>query len=83
MVNAVRGKFFVLSHKRYDARPDGPVTVELGAVSASDKEKSENNLYHTYTPSGSITIQIDNPPAAAFFTLGKYVYVDFTDAPKD
>lgn len=80
MVTQVRGKFFVMGVKRhYQTGTDCEIT--LGAVSASDKEASENNLYHKFTPSGEIRLQVNNPAAAEFFTLGKTVYVDFTEAP--
>lgn len=81
MVNRVRGKFFVLSLKTTH-RGSG-TQIELGAVSPSDKEKSENNIYHKYTPSASVSMFVDNPEAEAFFTLGKSLYVDFTEAPAE
>lgn len=37
----------------------------------------EHQRYAKYTPSGMVTIVIDNPLAVAQFELGKYYYVDF------
>lgn len=79
MIDRVRGKFFVIGIRKYNAK-DAAKTVELAAVSASDPEKAQNCMYHKYTPSGEIKIQIDNPPAAEIFELGKEFYVDFTPA---
>jgi len=78
----VRGKFFVLGieQQMYNS---SVVKIKLGAVSASDSEKSENTMFHKYTPSGTIELQIDNPPASEFFKLGKTVYVDFSEAPAE
>ena len=78
----VRGKFFVMRVQKSHAKEEG-VMIELGAVSASDKEKSENTFYHSATPSGKIEMYIANPTAARFFTLGKTVYVDFSEAPAE
>ena len=87
----VRGKFFVIGlekscpqgaekdYKKYSAG----TTIKLGAVSASDNEKSENSMFHKYTPSGSISMFVDNPSAEAFFELGKVIYVDFSEAPAE
>lgn len=84
----VRGKFFVLSIKQN--KPAGMKNygdvgseITLAAVGASEIEKSENNLFHKYTPSGEIKLTVDNPPAQEFFTLGKVVYVDFSEAPAE
>ena len=77
----VRGKFFVLGIEKHGRGSNG-LKIRLGAVSGSDKENAENCMYHKYTPSGSIEMFVDNPPAEAFFTLGKTVYVDFTEAPE-
>lgn len=81
MIDRVRGKFFVMSAKKY-ANNDSQVVFQFGAVGASDPEKAENVMYHRYTPSGTIEMTIDNPAAAEFFQLGDEVYVDFTIAKK-
>jgi hypothetical protein len=74
----VRAKFRVQSIETFSAGSEGPVRIKFMAVSAEGVE--ENRRYHKYTPSGEIAITVDNPPAAAFFTVGKYVYVDFSEA---
>lgn len=76
----VRGKFFVIGHEKWPGQ-DG-TKIKLGAVSGSDKENQENVMFHKYTPSGTIEMFVNNPPAEAFFALGKVVYVDFTEAPR-
>jgi hypothetical protein len=83
MVEKVRGKFFVTRiHK--SSPSTAAIAIELGAVSAYDAEKTpENLMYSKFTPQGKIEMVIDNPPASEFFTLGKVVYVDFTEAPAE
>jgi hypothetical protein len=81
MISKVRGKFLVLG---VEVQQHGSGRkIKFGAVSVSDNEKSENNMYHKYTPSGEITMYVDNPSAEEFFVLGDTVYVDFTKAPKE
>lgn len=74
---SVRGKFQVHSITSNHWNKESK-TIKLSAV--YDNGIEENAKYAKATPSGSIEIQIDNPPAAEFFELGKYVYVDFSDA---
>jgi hypothetical protein len=52
--------------------------VTLRAVTA---DTDENKTWAKYTPSGSVTMQIDNPSAADAFEAGKTYFVDFTPAP--
>lgn len=78
----VRGKFFVLSVSKSAPKQAGSL-IKLGAVSATDSKCAEDDFYHKYTPSGSIEMYVDNPSAEAFFTIGKTVYVDFTEAPTE
>lgn len=82
MVNQVRGKFFVLAISKNGPKSQGSL-IKLGAVSVSDQAKSENNMYHRYTPSGSIEMFVDNPGAEEFFSIGKTVYCDFSEAPAE
>lgn len=81
MVDRVRGKFFVLGFEKPNGINSPGTKIKLGAVSASDPEKTENCMYHKYTPSGSIEMWVDNPEAEQFFVLGQEIYVDFTKAP--
>ena len=76
----VRGKFRVESVTYYTA----PGTVGSRKVTLRaqyDDGQPENTRYAKATPSGTIEMQIDNPPAAEVFTPGKVFYVDFTEAP--
>lgn len=78
----VRGKFFVMQVAK--SHPQNPGTnIKFGAVSASDNEKSENNFFHKYTPSGTIEMFVDNPPVEKQFEIGKVFYVDFSEAPAE
>lgn len=73
---SVRAKFRVTSVKKVDWSPDVRV-IGLSAVGAD--EIPENQRYHKYTPSGSMELTIDNPPASDELALGKTFYVDFTE----
>ena len=54
------------------------LSAQLGAV--TDDGTPENERYHKYTPSGSLTITIDNPALSDFLEPGAYYYLDFTRA---
>lgn len=69
----VRAKFIVESVMRFAG---SQCQVKLRAVSAEGIP--ENERFHRYTPSGTIEISIDNPPASDVFTPGQAFYVDFT-----
>jgi hypothetical protein len=75
----VRAKFRVTKVSAVDWNPEVRI-VELSAVCADGVP--ENERYHRYTPSGSVSLTIDNPPAAVEFDLGKEFYLDFSPAPK-
>jgi hypothetical protein len=45
-----------------------------------DDGTPENQRFSKATPSGRLTMTVDNPAAAEFFTLGKEYYLDFTEA---
>jgi hypothetical protein len=49
-------------------------------VAQYDPELPEDVRYSKATPSGRIEMQVDNPPARAFFKPGKAYYIDFTEA---
>jgi hypothetical protein len=68
----VRAKFTV--HEKA-ARADGSATIRMSPVYGE-----ENRPWSKYTPSGSIEMNITNPPAAALFEPGKAYFVDFTEA---
>lgn len=71
----VRAKFEVQSVAQVSWSPTARI-VRLSATSKGDK----NGDWAKYTPSGTLEMQIDNPSAAEWFTLGKAVYLDFTEA---
>lgn len=47
-----------------------------------DTSIEEDRRYAKATPSGTITMMIDNPPAVDYLKLGEFFYVDFTAVPK-
>lgn len=73
----VRAKFKLESITSHSGSP-GAQTFNFTAQCADHIE--ENKRYHKYTPNGSLSITVDNPPAQEFFKLGKSYYLDFTEA---
>jgi len=71
----VRGKFTLhsIQHHSY-----GGQTFRFGAV--YDNGTEENRRFAKATPSGTLEMTVDNPPAQAFFELGKTYYLDFSKA---
>ena len=78
----VRGKFFVIGHERWPGQDGTKIKLSAVVAYASDKENIENRMFHKHTPSGTIEMYVNNPDAETFFTLGKSIYVDFTETPK-
>lgn len=75
----VRGKFTVTSHKKFMWYPQ---QTEVVLTAEYDSSIPEDVAYAKATPSGTITMLIDNPPAVEQFALGKKFYVDFTEVPE-
>lgn len=71
----VRAKFQVQGIKKTNW---GATILDMSAV--YDDGIEENARYAKATPSGTLQIQIDNPPALEFFELGKSYYLDFSKA---
>lgn len=71
----VRAKFWVVSQNR----SVGSATVTLSAVCRGE----DNKEWAAATPSGQITMTINNGAAAPFFEPGDEVFVDFTKIEKD
>lgn len=72
---AVRAKFKVTQVTNHDG---GGKTVKLYAE--YDTSIPEDQRFAQATPSGTIEMYINNPPAADYLELGKKFYVDFTAA---
>lgn len=43
-----------------------------------DTSIPEDAQFTKYTPSGTLEMSVDNPPAQAQFKVGDYYYLDFT-----
>ena len=74
----VRGKFKVTKVAALDWSTTAK-EITLGAY--YDNSIEEDRKYAQATPSGQITMLVDNPPAAEQLALGKFFYVDFTEVP--
>ena len=73
----VRGKFTLQSITQHHWSPTAQ-TFRFMAV--HDTATEENKRFSKATPNGSLEMTVDNPPAQAFFELGKTYYLDFTKA---
>lgn len=88
---AVRAKFMCSSvemahpgpytSQRYRAAGEDPVAVETWPrtykfMATYDPDMPEDQRYADATPSGQLTIRVDNP--AVEFVPGQYYYLDFT-----
>lgn len=79
----MRAKFSVQS-----VTPSGePVTSEqihmmpvCGKAPFGAQGESEDNTYARYTPSGSLSLTINNPALLGQFKAGQKFYADFTEA---
>jgi len=75
---ATRAKFRVASVEYY-SEPTFTAMRKVKLYAQMDDGIPENQRYAKLTPSGTIEITIDNPPAAEVFQPGKVFYVDFTE----
>jgi hypothetical protein len=71
----VRAKLFVSSIARQASTPDA-IQVTFGAVTRGD----DNKDWAEATPVAQFQMTIQNPAAAAQFSLGQEFYVDFSPA---
>lgn len=69
----VRAKFKVVSATEHEYNGK---TVKLSAI--YDQSIPEDRRFAQATPTGELTMFINNPPAANAFKVGQYVYLDFT-----
>jgi hypothetical protein len=77
---SVRAKFYITTIEPYHGGKGGG-TVKLRPVYSADPAH-ENKTFWDATPTGEISMQINNPSAFDFFTakIGKEFYVDFSEA---
>lgn len=75
----VRAKFRCTfeTHRKYGPDPEH-ASRSYEFMAAYDPETPEDQRYAKATPTGSLTIQVDNP--AVSFEPGKSYYLDFTPA---
>jgi hypothetical protein len=78
----VRAKFTVTSVTKtyYMGKENGGVTIKMQPQ--YDTTIEEDKRFSKATPSGEITMFVDNPPASNFLIEGGVFYVDFTPVPK-
>jgi phosphoglucomutase len=86
-MNMVTGKFTVTGISGYwvQRTADGNKIAETAQLTldAQYDGTPEEQAFHKATPSGKITMQVDNPAALAeLMKLGKKFYVTFTEAPE-
>lgn len=78
----VRAKFVVSKvSKSYYRGSDGKAcegSAEITLHPQYDQSIEEDRRFAKATPSGTIVLTVDNPPAAAYLEPGQQFYVDFT-----
>ncbi len=72
----VKAKFICESVKDFGVQKE----VQCTAVTRGSEE---NLSFHKYTPSGTLTMLVDNPTTDGFFKPGKEFYVNFEEAPDE
>ena len=80
---AIRAKFKCDAiHQLHDAgKPVGTVAAEIVKLTpVYGKDGSENAQWSKWTPSGELTMQINNPGAFGAFKLGAEYFIDITPA---
>lgn len=55
--------------------------IEVTLTPQYDPLIEEDRRFAKATPSGTIQLYIDNPPASDYLALGKFFYVDFSEVP--
>jgi hypothetical protein len=59
-------------------------SISMSAVTGNKaygpQGESEDNTYARYTPSGSLSLTINNPALVGKFSVGQKFYLDFTEA---
>jgi len=77
---SVRAKFRCMSIEFHETTGTGARSVKLQPVTGGQNTSEEDKAFWKYTPSGQLTMYIDNPPASELFEIGKAYYLDFTPA---
>lgn len=72
---SVRAKFQVSSIKSFAWNPQ---SKEITLTPQYDTSIPEDRRFAKATPSGSLTMAVDNPAASDQLELGKFFYLDFT-----
>lgn len=75
---AIRAKFLALSVTKHH---DGAESVDLQA--ANGRRDTANAQWSTWTPSGKLTMHINNPDAHGKILPGKFYFVDLSEADED
>ena len=76
----VMAKFRCNSIELFSPEPGGSRRVKLSPVYPGNDALEEDKAFWKYTPSGSLEMTIDNPPAADLFEIGKAYYLTFEAA---
>jgi hypothetical protein len=81
-MGTVRAKFTVSKVTRnfYSGREQPGMTIVL--TPQYDTSIEEDRRYSKATPSGEISLYVDNPTASDALIAGQVFYVDFTPVPK-
>lgn len=78
MCHMLRAKFMVVHVTKHS---DGSEGVELSA--ANGRKDTANAQWSKWTPSGRLTMTINNPDAQGRLVPGKYYFLDISEAAED
>ncbi len=76
----VIAKFRCNSIELFSNEPGGNRRVKLSPVYPGTDASEEDKAFWKYTPSGSLEMTIDNPPASELFEIGTAYYLTFERA---
>lgn len=75
-------RYAASSHSKKITQHAGSSGKTLEFTAVYDQSIPEDKLFFKYTPSGTFTMYVDNPPVVDALKLGDAYYFDITPAPK-
>ena len=76
----MRAKFQVQSVSGQTAQEVVTMSAVCSNAPFGPNGESDDSTYARYTPSGSLSITINNPALVGIFKVGQKFYLDFTEA---
>lgn len=80
-MNTARCKFRLTQISLYKSEPKGVATKTYKFTACYDPTIPEDQRFAKYTPTGEVTIVVDNPAAEEMFVHGTDYYFDISPVP--